>query len=196
MPTRQDTAERAVELLKNKIKQYHATGQANFSEVSAQFAKEGLNPARALEDILKNDDLFYLHYWAFIALRSLASKIGADALTKKQIAAILIHTAIHGDEEWYKTINELARYKKSAPMLLDFFEKALSQKKYRHAHGMEWLAFSAVAEVLSHESTDISASLKHALLKAATREKDSLRKSQMEDVLALLMETAPTPPVL
>lgn len=138
-------------------------------------------PLKDLEGVLSDPSVPEWHFYALEGLRSIA---GQQKLSPDDGRIIIEGTnrvaQQLGADEFYKSVDALARSPDNFPYLRDFISDLLSLRNQRD---WLWLAFSAMATLLYRRPEEATGAVAQQLMAAYLQASPSRRRPQMDEIV-------------
>ena len=174
-------SERVINLLRSEAR---SPEYIDMPTVVMVLAHQNTPPAEAFRELLQDRSTAEWHYYAVAGMRTLAEQ---DQLPPEQVEPLLEaanrFASRMGLDEFYMSIDAVARSKRAAPALLDFATKRLLARQ--DIEEWRWLAFATIGAVYHNQTAGIPSTLVEQLRREAANV-DAVRQSQVQEFLSNL----------
>jgi hypothetical protein len=171
-------SERVIGLLQSEMEHSNAV---DIPTVVRELERQHTPPSEAFGELLQDQSATPWHYYAVAGMRTLAEQ---DELPPEQVEPLLEATnrlALRmGLDEFYLSIDAVARSRNAAPVLLDFAAERLLARQ--DIDEWRWLAFTAVWAVHHHQTAEISSTLVEQLQREVANV-DTERQPRVQEFL-------------
>ena len=180
-------AEHALQFFRGKVAEFNrkmyvendVSAHINLYDVLMELQKQDADAVATVIDLLNDDSTSDMHHWMLMALRGVAQRGAISYETAKQILKSTERTALGDGEEWFKSIQELARSPQGIRVLLEFMDRLLDK---HDVYSWRWLAFFTVGTILYRDAASVPESLKEKLKAQIYQEPDPHDRKYMQEV--------------
>ena len=184
-------AECALQLFREKIAEFNRkrytendiSAHINLYNVLMEIKSRDADAVATVMALLNDADAYDMHHWMLMALRGLAQRETISYEIAQQIMKSTERTAVRDGEEWFKSIQELARSPEGIRVLLEFIDRLFNARDIYH---WRWLAFFTAGVILYRDAASIPESLKERFKAQIGHESDPNDRKYMQEVLDVL----------
>ena len=180
-------AEHALQFFRGKVAEFNRkrytendiSAYINLYDVLVELKKDDTDAVATVITLLNEADAHDMHDWILMALRGVAQRGTISYETAKQILKSTERTAMGDADEWFRSIQELARSPQGIRVLLEFIDRLLDK---HDIYSWRWLAFFTAGTILYRNAASIPESLKEKLKAQIDQEPDPHDKKYMQEV--------------